>query len=317
MLPAFRISWSSKLKQSKYASININFDSLAEAYGFPNDFDDKTFSKIAERFFKLSETYNFKYTIFVVGKDLENPKNAEAVKEWSIRGHEIGNHSYTHRRDFGVLTENETREEIEKAHNIISKTTGIEPKGFISPSWASSKWITNALIALDYLYDTSYFPSWLMYGMDIKNFINHFGSSRIFTTAKRKDFHIPIVGRKQMFERQYGDKVIKILPIPTNRFRIACWHTTSFILGYRFQGKMINDCLKNIEAFYYLMHPADLTGPQDLDLKRKLHLERMNIPLGEKVWNLDKMLRIIFRSGRKIVTMAKMVRAIEMNKRRT
>jgi hypothetical protein len=301
------------LIKSRYASININFDSLAEAYGFPDDFDDKSFSQIAQRFFNLSDKYKFKYTIFVVGRDLENPKNAEAVKEWSSRGHEIGNHSYSHRRDIGTLTDGETRKDIEKAHNIITKITGIEPKGFISASWASSKWITKALIDLDYLYDTSYFPSWLMYGMDVKNFVNHIGSPRILSTIKRKDFHIPIIGHRQAFKKRQGNGFITVIPLPTGRFRMACWNTTGFIFGSRFQEKLVNDCLRDIGAFYYLLHPADLTAPEDLDLNRKLYLERMEIPLRQKVTYLDNMLGIIFKSDRKIVTMVEMAKEIEKN----
>ncbi len=296
--------------KGNYASININFDSLAEAYGFPSDYNDKSFTNIADRFFEFSDKYNFKYTIFVVGKDLENPKNAKQVEKWAANGHEIGNHSYSHRRDIGTLTEMETRVEIEKAHNIILKITGKRPRGFISPSWASSKWITRSLIDLDYLYDTSYYPSWLMYAMDLKNFINHFGSSRMLSVVKRKDFHIPILGHRQAFERKYKGKSIKVLPLPTGRFRMACWHTTGFIFSWRFQEKLITDCLKNIEAFYYLVHPADLIGPQDLDFIGKSHLERMGVSLKEKLKYLDKMLNIIVESNRKLVPMKEMTTKI-------
>jgi hypothetical protein len=292
------------MQQSEYASININFDSLAEAYGFPLEFNDNSFTDIAKRFFELADKYNFKYTIFVVGKDLENPRNARQVGKWVADGHEIGNHSYSHRRDIGVLSEKDTRDEIEKAHNIILKTTGVRPQGFISPSWASSRWITKTLLELDYLYDTSYHPSWLLYLMDIKNLINHLGDKRMISVIKRKDFHIPILGHRQIFNRHLNGKCIKVLPLPTSsRFRVSCWHTTGFVFGQRFQKILVKDCLRTIKAFYYLIHPADLIGPEDLDPARTLHLERMKVPLKEKVAYLESMLKIILDSGRKIVPM--------------
>ena len=57
---------------------------------------DPSFLYSAERFFELGSKYNFKYTIFIVGKDLENPEVAARVRSWAESGHEIGNHSYTH-----------------------------------------------------------------------------------------------------------------------------------------------------------------------------------------------------------------------------
>ena len=82
----------------KYAAISINFDSLGEAYGFPPGYKDPSFSDVAERFFKIAENYKFKYSIYLIGKDLEKPENRECVKKWASQAHEIGNHSYSHKR---------------------------------------------------------------------------------------------------------------------------------------------------------------------------------------------------------------------------
>jgi len=295
----------------EYASININFDSLAEAYGFPSTFDDPSFTIFAQRFFKLSDKYNFKYTIFVVGKDLENRKNAEMVREWSKNGHEIGNHSYSHRRDFGFLSEKQIRNEVLETHNLIFDATGKEPKGFIAPSWASSKALTKTLGDLGYIYDTSYFPSWVMCLFDLKNFINHIGSSRAFSTVCRRDYHIGLWGKRQIFSEQAESGKITILPLPTSKLRIACWHTTGFLFGWRYQELLIKSCLNNVRGFYYLMHPADLIGAEDIEgISFQHHLERMRYSYAQKLSHLDRALQIILESNRKIVTMLEMVKGL-------
>ena len=47
----------------RLASININFDSFSEALGFPGNYQDPAFGPVIDRFFSISERYNFKYTI--------------------------------------------------------------------------------------------------------------------------------------------------------------------------------------------------------------------------------------------------------------
>ncbi len=146
-----------------YAAININFDSLGEAYGFPMDYDDPTFGKVMDRFLSISEKWNFKYSIYVIGKDIEKAANRKALRDWSEMGHEIGNHSWSHPENLGVLPEKEIFEEVNKAHQIIGDSIGHEPKGFIAPAWCTSKSLTRVLMNLSYEYDTSTWPSLLMY----------------------------------------------------------------------------------------------------------------------------------------------------------
>jgi len=116
-------------------SLSINLDSLNEAYGFPQKFNDPTFHEIFNRLEKIADRYNFPLSIFIVGKDLENVKNQYRVKEWHDKGYEIGNHSYNHLFNFGSLNKLNLREEIFKTHEKIYKIIGSEPKGFIAPVW--------------------------------------------------------------------------------------------------------------------------------------------------------------------------------------
>ena len=57
------------------------------------------------------------------------------------------------------------------------------------------------------------------------------------------------------------------------------------------------------KGFYYLMHPADFLGSEDLDQKYHESLERMNIDLNEKLKLIVDMFSILENSGRKMLTM--------------
>ena len=150
--------------EKKLVAMNINFDSLFWPLSIDRHrFTDPFFLKTADRFLALATQNNFKFTIFIVGKDLENPEVAARVKSWSEAGHEIGNHSYTHNPNLGSLPREQMEYEVMKSHELITKYTGKEPRGFISPSWSTSGDLIDILIKNNYLYDTSIFPSYFQY----------------------------------------------------------------------------------------------------------------------------------------------------------
>ena len=65
----------------KIFSINLNFDSLGEAYGWPENFKtDSAFTLGIKRIIDLSEKLNIPVTFFLVGKDLENKKILKLLK---------------------------------------------------------------------------------------------------------------------------------------------------------------------------------------------------------------------------------------------
>lgn len=154
-------------------AIDINFDSLNENLGFPKGFRDPSFFEVFDNFLLFSNKYNFKYSIYIIGKDLENPEISARVKDWHQAGHEIGNHSYTHHLNLGGLKKEQLRNEILRCHEAILNCTGEEPKGMICPAWATSAKVVDILIENHYLYDSSVFPSFIIYPSFIKNAFNH------------------------------------------------------------------------------------------------------------------------------------------------
>lgn len=287
------------------AAININFDSLAESYDYPENFDDPSFGTVADRFMEVADEMKFRYSIFVVGRDLESTRNRSAVARWHEAGHEIGNHSWSHRVDLGALPLEAQRNEVVRAHDEITGVTGKPPRGFIAPGWSSSGRLTNTLSELGYEYDTSPFPSWLMVPALAKLLLNNRGRGAARRILSRRDQRYWLTGNREPHRASGG---LRVLPLPANRWRIACWHTLAFVVGWRAYERLLRSTLRDTRAFYYLVHPVDLVGPDDLDASMRLFAERAEVPLERKQDYLRRALDVIGNSGRELVSMEELAR---------
>ena len=296
----------------KYAAMNINFDSLGEAYGFPEGYRDPSFFEVADRLMEIADRYDFKYSIYIIAKDLEKPENRAAVRRWAEAGHEIGSHTYHHPPHLSAMSRAELSEELGRAHGLIAETVGEAPKGFIAPVWSTSAAVLETLIGLGYEYDTSSFPSWLMYPSLAKITANHIGDARMWRFMRRKDYGYFLAGSRtpyltngSLFGRDFDPEAphLTVLPLPTTSTRMACWHTLAFIMDWRRYERILKSCLQSLDAFYYLLHPADMVDASDLEPGRTLHLERLDVPIATKVAYLERAIEHILSDGRKIVTM--------------
>jgi hypothetical protein len=283
----------------KYTAISVNFDSLGEAYGFPEDYLDPTFSIVIERFLEIANKYNIKLSFFIIGKDLLKKENRDSIRKIHSLGHEIGNHSWSHPQNFGNLKYSEIYKEVALTDYIIRQTTGSKPRGFIAPSWNTSNKLSKVLNKLEYKYDHSFAPSWLITVSVLKNLYNHIGSEKFRYIVQREDWLIHLFGNRN------PQKIGKLLelPLPTNNLRIACWHTLCFMFGWDIFETILRSCLNQTDCFYYLVHPADLIDKKDLLNDRTLYLDRLEVSLEEKIKSMEKAIKIIKESGREIVTM--------------
>tara|TARA_B110000259_G_C13992955_1_gene393261 strand:+ start:499 stop:1440 length:942 start_codon:yes stop_codon:yes gene_type:complete len=297
----------------KVFSINLNFDSLGEAYGWPSDFiEDAAFTKGVDRILNLGHKLNIPITFFLVGKDLENKKNYEIIKRISDNDNvEIANHSYNHLFNFGSRSEQVIYDEIYKSHELIFKCTGKEAKGFISPTWSVSKNVIKNLIKLNYSYDTSFFKSIFLYPAVLKIVASHIVKKKFkkaFQIMNRRDYLIPFKYNYEPFfinsemkkVSSNEKKSILEMPMPViNNLNPPIWHTTGYIFGWNYLKNNIKKILDKNKPFFYLIHPADFLDQNDLDKKYTLALERMNENYKNKIENLENMLEFIVSHGYK------------------
>jgi len=295
----------------RLASFNINFDTLNEAYGFPTDFTDRCFFEVFDRFVSIANQYSFKYTIFVIGRDLESGRHREAVAEWARQGHEIGNHSWSHHMNLGALSVPEIYSEVQRSHEAIANVIGREPKGFITPAWSNSYRLSETLLKCGYEYDTSTFPSWMLSPMAVRIALGYRGTEKAKRILHRRDYIRSLYAsrRPTLFTSQNPQlqgRSLCVLPLPANRLRFPCWHTTGYMFGWDFHRRLLESCLRDVEYFYYLMHPGDLIAVEDQDPRYAHSLARMSVPLEVKMQRLSEMVAMIANSGRRLVTLSEM-----------
>lgn len=298
-------------------AISLNFDSLNEAYGFPPGYSDPSFFVGFDRVEVLAARYGFKLSVYVIGKDLENPSHARQVRRWHEAGHEVGNHTWSHNYSLGSQSRQRIQQEIGDAHARIADCVGEEPKGFIAPAWSTSRQVVKALTGLGYEYDTSVFPSVFMYPLMAKSLLSHARNlKKGLTILGRKDWHLPIVSPIEpyavdaAFKRDRGGSLL-IMPLPVlSRWQVCRWHTAGFFFGWDRHYAAIDKLANEREGFYYLIHPADFLGPEDLSTQHSQYLERMDVPLQEKLRRLEEVFQILKRSGRTSGTMLEKARYI-------
>lgn len=273
----------------KSCSISLNFDSMNEALGFPTGFRDESFFKAADRFFNIIGDNPI--SIYIIGRDLENPEVAARVRDWSLAGHEIGNHTYTHPQHFGLLDKDSVAREIEKTHEAISRICNIEPKGFIAPGWSMPKHGYEALNDLDYSYDLSSFNSPWIWAVTAKLMYNELRASEysnMMKTVRRPDYFSSFIRKPNglsVRNIKNGKRALKVLPLPrADYFDMPIWHTAGFYIGKERMLSKISKYYKKHDWMYYTMHPADFFDSTDFSpFDFKTHLERMNVPLIEKM----------------------------------
>lgn len=304
---------------SDKSCFNIHFDSLASgSLASSTDFSDPTFFDIADRFLELSGKRGFKYTISVIGRDLENPGVAQRIKEWSMAGHEIANHSYNHKENLGCLDYDELEMEVMKSHEIIAKVCGKEPKGFVAPGWAASTNLVNILLKHDYLYDTSVFPSYFMWLLLARIRWNCRNPDRKSTLLQRSDWTANLFActkpyfsnGKSLAKKETNGLLIIPLPV-TPILKIPCWHSMAFSLPKIVFNSVLASCLSR-KYFYYVLHPADMMDKQDIPVNAgdTEYIYRLNVPLAEKIRMFNDSTEQIFRHSSSIATLEQIAKEI-------
>ncbi len=110
-------------------------------------FDDGPHPRYTPEILDILDMYNIKATFFAVGINAKN--YPEALAEVVKRGHEVGNHTYTHPHLFGVGS-SDLMEEIEHCESEIYGLCERKTKLFRPPEGTIDSSITTILKKLDY-----------------------------------------------------------------------------------------------------------------------------------------------------------------------
>lgn len=117
-----------------------------------------TVEKNTYRLLELFDRHRVSVTFFILGWVAEH--HPDMIRQIEGAGHEIGCHSYLHRR-VDLLTPDEFREDTRKAIEAIADCAGRRPRGFRAPSWSINDtvpWAFEVLGELGFDYDSSIYP---------------------------------------------------------------------------------------------------------------------------------------------------------------
>ncbi len=123
----------------------------------PEDAPTPVYGQGIPRLLDLFDRFGIRATFFVCGRDL--PAQNAAVAAMVRRGHEVANHSASHRNGYARLSYAEKRADIAEAHALIAGAAGERPVGFKSPGFSFSPDLLDVLGELGYLYDSSLLPT--------------------------------------------------------------------------------------------------------------------------------------------------------------
>jgi polysaccharide deacetylase family protein (PEP-CTERM system associated) len=110
------------------------------------------------RILEILAEHNVRATFFILGWIAE--KHPKLVKDINEKGHEIGCHSYWHRKVYD-LTPDEFRVDTRKAKDILEGLIGKKIFGYRAPSYSitrNSLWALDILEEFSFAYDSSIFP---------------------------------------------------------------------------------------------------------------------------------------------------------------
>ncbi len=126
-------------------------------------------------FLDLFDRLNVRATFFAIGRDARSPRKRNLLREIVSRGHEIGNHSWSHPYNFRNLDRERKISEIEQGDAALADVIGERPVGFRTPSCDVDLETLGLLAERGYLYDSSILPSWMMYAFMLygRLFVRH------------------------------------------------------------------------------------------------------------------------------------------------
>ena len=152
---------------SDIGCISIDVDTLSSIYKGEGctragGYTFVEFRSGVENMLSFFEKFGIHTTMFMVGSDFLYKDNHDAINAIRDAGHEIANHSMSHPQGFRFLSLADKRKELINMGDICESVTGIRPKGFRSPGWNIDDSAIPVFKDLDYIYDSSVFPTFLM-----------------------------------------------------------------------------------------------------------------------------------------------------------
>jgi hypothetical protein len=217
------------------------------------------------------DTHDLKITFFIVGKDASIRSNHDYLKLLTDRGHEVGNHSFSHDPAIQSADRREIRREILEAEEHIRAATDRKPSGFRSPGFSWSKELLEVLSECNYTYDASVFPTFI--APLARSY--YFAKADMTREEKKKlgrlygSFSEGFRGAKPYCWKINTDKLLYEIPVTTFPVIKVPIHFTYILylskvekVMYSYIKSALAMCSRLGTGLSYLLHPTDLLDLQ-------------------------------------------------------
>lgn len=162
------------------ACIHVDLDGLwAMGMSFGMQFaadPDPILQSGVGHFLELFARHRVTATFFLTGRDARLRSNAPLIAEILGAGHEIANHSMSHRPNFTGLARREIEADIDESTKAVEEATGVKCLGFRTPTYNVDGFILRLLQERGYLYDSSLLPTFVGPALGLANRLSRGGS---------------------------------------------------------------------------------------------------------------------------------------------
>jgi hypothetical protein len=298
---------------SKFASIHIDMDSpdtLLRFWGY-----DETCANL-DRFHEVAMTRALRVlrdcgvraTFFCIGEELDRSATAAAmVREAQHEGHEIANHTYSHPFGLTTLGLAAIRREIVNGAAAIRRATGVAPRGFRGPGYATNAAVLQILEDFGYDYDASAF--WSVLHPIMKTYRRARSGRSAPESFGEASIGLPwsmYYPERSCWTRPGPRRSIVEIPLPRTRLLGLPFYNNFHLATPALYRRMATD-LMHQPSFVYLVHLVEFTDLTDgLPARLRVH-PNIAMDAGAKMRALADTLGRLMRRYR-IITSAEAVR---------
>jgi peptidoglycan/xylan/chitin deacetylase (PgdA/CDA1 family) len=258
-----------------------------------------------------ARSHDIPLTLFTVGADLGRAENAAIILGLHAKGHEIANHSLSHRYDLTRLPKSSMEDEVRGGVTAIRHVTGSGPVGFRAPGYLVNDELLEVVREVGAAYDSSVFPSPPYYAAKMAKLVG----MRIRGRASRSVFDNPNVlrapTRPYRLGRPYwraGDGMLELPVQVTPGARLPFIGTTIVLAGpdaARLLARtLLAEPLVNLE-----LHALDFLGADDGIQWLAKHQPDVRVPFVRKISALSAVIELLRQNGFGFVRLDEAARA--------
>ncbi|MCX6358035.1 MAG: polysaccharide deacetylase family protein [Candidatus Aureabacteria bacterium] len=244
------------------ACIHVDLDSvwaMAASFGIALEKDpDPVLHTSVDNFIRLFGEYGIRATFFVTGRDAAKKNNAGIIGAIRAAGHEIANHSMSHRPNFTALPVRELAADIADSTQAIEEATGEKCRGFRAPTYNVNGAILRILEENGYEYDSSILPTFIS---PLYRAANRLSLKRSFAYGSIRHTGAPLAPYHPDEERVWrrgGMKIVEV-PISTMPFFRLPFHA-SYVFQFGMPVFRVGELLTRAAGtpLIYIFHAREL-----------------------------------------------------------